>query len=1298
VWIAACLACAAFPAQSLAEGPLELRLRVQFGGGQARVWNGTISVEGGWVERFTLLGPLPDEAASLWIDQGQLQVSAVTSRNYEGVDILVTGPPDADFVIALDDREAPGSVKPIRVPLRDLVTKVMELGLDDAGNWIQVRRAPGDRLRVRLDRTHPFFAPGEVLAVEFRPVLLDIKPGTELDVEMTLERARGGGVVQTLPVVKRRIEAGATLLGTAEIAGIPGEFIVPAEEGVYEVVCKLSTRRWNLHPRLGGNWLSEVVEQRRMQIVVMAQELGPADSVHLPEDDATAPIVTRIDPAHPGWRQQLGRFTLIPGWNRGPLGAGEAQVLPYDARREGRGRLWQLMQLGQGPALGEPAWQGFPLKITRLGEPHLLEIDYPQDMPQTLGVSILDPATDTRSPVRTLSTGVDLPAQASLEGAGLATHRVLFWPQSPNPLVLVSNQRRNEYAVFGEIRVRRIEKPLRPPSVTAPSPGRLAGTWLRDAKFPESLLADQPYDSQTGRAAHDWQTFHRASERLVGTLHHRRQNLLMVTVAADGHTLFPSEQWRSGTRFDSGTLATDIAEPMQRDVLELLYRQFDRHPDLWLLPVLRFDGPLPAVEDLARRQDGSQIGLDLIGPDGRPWRVVPERQTPLYNPLDERVQDAMVAAVREMAFRCGTHPSMMGIGIELAPDCFTQLPGVGWGLDDRTVARFAEETRSVVPGDGPERHLQRAEALAQEPLRRTWLLWRATQLAKLFHRMQHELRQIRPEARLILLPPRMWTGTEGQRSLRQSIPQGVQMSEALLPLGLLPQQYEGPDAPWLARPYTLSAAADRPLGPLTSAIDHSGELDFEFARGRAGTVLFDRPTRRIRMPSFEAQDPFTSGPIDFAMQVTPSGAWERQPVAQALAVHDPLLLIESGDQFSAGDLTNIRPLWSLFRELPPQLFRPLPDVPQPVIARMLSTDRETYIYAVNDSPWRTTLRMEVGAPASCTARRLGSQDAIDWKPKDATWTVTLEPFEVVGAVFDQPQVRFRATGVDIPDHVPGELQRQVNELADRVAALRPTDPETGTVPVTIWNLQDRLTNAGFETPAQDGQPTGWIANVQSGVSVEYLPERPHLGQASCRLTSTGPIATLASPTFTPPKTGVVLMAVWVRTSGGPPPSTLRLAVEATLDGKPYYRFAPLGGEPGNPQLGPRWHRYLVSFYDLPLSGLRDMRMRLDLMGPGEVWIDDVQLSSVLVTEPELVQLRKTIATARFALGARRWGDVRRLLAGFWPRQLADEVSMAQTHLVPAAPETPTTPPAAVPAAPSTPQTTSTWYDRLWFWR
>ena len=84
----------------------------------------------------------------------------------------------------------------------------------------------------------------------------------------------------------------------------------------------------------------------------------------------------------------------------------------------------------------------------------------------------------------------------------------------------------------------------------------------------------------------------------------------------------------------------------------------------------------------------------------------------------------------------------------------------------------------------------------------------------------------------------------------------------------------------------------------------------------------------------------------------------------------------------------------------------------------------------------------------------------------------------------------------------------------------------------------------------------------------------------------------------------------------------------------------------------------MQFDDLPLDGLSQMRVpRVDLMGAGEVWADDVQLFDLAFNESELRALYKLLTLADLNLQNGQVGDCLKLLDGYWPRFLMQNVPM-----------------------------------------
>jgi hypothetical protein len=146
-----------------------------------------------------------------------------------------------------------------------------------------------------------------------------------------------------------------------------------------------------------------------------------------------------------------------------------------------------------------------------------------------------------------------------------------------------------------------------------------------------------------------------------------------------------------------------------------------------------------------------------------------------------------------------------------------------------------------------------------------------------------------------------------------------------------------------------------------------------------------------------------------------------------------------------------------------------------------------------------------------------------------------------------------------------------------------------------------------------------------------------------------------------PATGRLVVSVWLRVANAARQPPLRLALEGKLHGRDYYRFGPVGLAPVAGQrvdpIRTDWGWYAFQVDDLPLDGLTSLRARFDLMGAGEVWIDDVQVSPLAFTGPEMFELSKLITLADVKLQSGQIGDCVHLLEGYWPRFLEENVAL-----------------------------------------
>ena len=185
------------------------------------------------------------------------------------------------------------------------------------------------------------------------------------------------------------------------------------------------------------------------------------------------------------------------------------------------------------------------------------------------------------------------------------------------------------------------------------------------------------------------------------------------------------------------------------------------------------------------------------------------------------------------------------------------------------------------------------------------------------------------------------------------------------------------------------------------------------------------------------------------------------------------------------------------------------------------------------------------------------------------------------------------------------------------------------------------------------------------------------GAQSLKLTSVGPQATLTSRNFQAPRTGRLEVSVWLRTDDADRPPPMRIAIEALHDGGPYYRPAAVG----RGKIGTEWTQLTTQFDDLPLDQLSDMHVRFDLMGAGDVWLDDVQLYPLHFTQDERVELFKIDMLARSKLQQRQVADCLRVLEGYWPQFLINQVTLTEQPVAQRPkPATPPPPPAPRPRA------------------
>jgi hypothetical protein len=277
------------------------------------------------------------------------------------------------------------------------------------------------------------------------------------------------------------------------------------------------------------------------------------------------------------------------------------------------------------------------------------------------------------------------------------------------------------------------------------------------------------------------------------------------------------------------------------------------------------------------------------------------------------------------------------------------------------------------------------------------------------------------------------------------------------------------------------------------------------------------------------------------------------------------------------------------------------------------------------------------------------------------WKVELAPYDAAGAILSSSEARVVDYLATLPTEALDELRGRIRDIGARQYQLRDVQAQAYTA----------LSNPGFEQPAPDGQIPGWQHQGAWG-SVTLDANQPYEGTTSLHLKSpTSQAATwIRSEVLKPPPSGEVTFSVWVRTADAAQQPELRLSAQWMHRGALIYKPAVFGHGSQFP-LTTEWREYLIHV-PLPAADVSDLRVGVDLYGPGEVWIDGVRLYDPWFKDTERDELMKLYGGAETDLSHHRIANCLRFLEGYWPRFL-------QTYVEPPPPQPAETPVVEPPA-------------------
>jgi len=1269
------------PQAAQAKDLIDLNLRLAWGGGKARAWQGQIQINQGKIKLIRGLGMEADQARALMPEGQIIHIQQLAPNTFHGLDIAVHAPKTATLFVVLTPTDQQKKPQTLKVPIASLAQETSNALLDQEENRIQIHRTPGDQLRLKFQRDSLVFSPQESFPLTIEPHQLGLPAETSLRCEVQFQASRTGKTIS-----KSKYDLKVDQDGHVPPLG-PLTFEIPDDEGVYDLHVSLYQKS------LTDSFLpGKALYQRSLQLVVIAPEPEApepmADFSPNAEDSSessTWSTVVSIDPANPTWWKritQIRKLSMIPGMGNGPVN---------------NGKMKPVVQYGKTLTQLEPGgWVAYPLPVEQLDNPHLLELDYPQDRQQTLSISIIDPNLAGKVAPIGLDSGIDVSASRLPATSAMAVHRLPFWPRTKTPWVLLVNRHSDRSAVFGKLRVLQGLRPLPAATSNTKRPSqRLVTAYFDKPLFPENFGAREGIDSLTRSSLDDWTTFYQGADRFSRYLRFAGYNAAVVTVMCEGATLYPSQHVDGTPKYDSGVFFTNGQDPVRKDVLEMLLRKFDQR-GLTLIPAIQFSSPLPALEKQLRQDPSKATGIELMGAQGKSWtdtKGTRRGMAPYYNPLDPRVQQEMHRVIDELVERYQHHPSFGGLAIQMSSESYSQLPGPQWGSDQQTFDRFLRHMDTAA--DSTTTVLKERLKYINGPNRQKWLRWRGQVMADFYHDVSNRLQAKKPGSRIYLVTTDLINAADVKRQLQPRLPQQHTLADVLLEMGIDHRRFGDSDHLVLLRPQRLAATTSLVAQGSNLVMETSPQVDQMFVDDKHSGQLFYHEPQSLSLPDFDKQSPFGAEHTQtwLVSHFSPAGLDNTRQFVHAIATCDIQTMMHGGWMLPVGQEDSLRQLFTTFQHLPQGKFTTVAAgndqrTTQPVVVRTLKTNSETFIYLVNDCSWPVRVEIQLDAHQQCLVMPIGNHAVsnLQRSANGTTWTVNLKPYDLVAASFTSAEVKIQNVRVHYDQKLLENLRREIYEMNYRVSRLNKPKP------------MNVLRNASFELPLEEQLPPGWLHNRKHKTSVKLDRTVVLDGRQSLHLNRSAEnsdVVWVRSKSFTPPKTGRIAISAWLKVKDEKKQPALRLAIEGRQFGKVYYRPKTVGkNEAGNDgpikPIGEKWTEFLLLIDDLPARGLTELRVGFDLMSEGEVWIDNIKVYDLWFQESEKRELLKHIALAYTQRNELKVADCERFLTSYWAKFLTRHVPLNQPRVAnlptkaatPAAVETePAQPDALAPKAP-----------------
>ncbi|RMF43205.1 MAG: hypothetical protein D6753_05800 [Planctomycetota bacterium] len=1214
---------------------VEFELRITWGGSSPELLEFVAELDQGSMEVVRNLAAEPESIGAASESSGQrLRVAIPRPIVFAGLDARLRAPLDGQLTLKLVNRSKRVTSEHticVEDALRATDSWVREV--DQSDHRLAVQRLASDRLRVFAEPADEILIAGSRWQLTVGGTYTGLPAGS-YQLRATVRDADGRTVSEQIQPAQLD-HTGSFPLRSIHIDA-------PETEGPYRLVLAL------VGERSLTALLSRPLELTRVIDFVVVDPQAPQPRI------AGWQTLTTIDAAD--YAQQSPWSRWLPGglsstastwrglratrlaWTAArPVRVGTARARRLNLRQSGSTDRDEVLQLAAG------SWIAIPLTGLTPQTPHRVRVTVPIDQPMQLGVAF---RSQNGPLVGSLGNDFQLRiAPHECRAGEVADYDLLFWPTDAPAMLALCNLDMAGDASIARVAVdAAVIAPHRPnddsdgsqPGAEGSSPPRRRiALYLDKPLLSEYFAAPKESDPATGRHMATWKTWYTATQRLMQFMHWYGYNTLVIDALSDGGGIMPSQHLQPTPRWDDGVFFSDGRSPGVKDVLRLILQLAERE-GIDVVVGLELNTRLPRLEGRAGRDTSLwQQPLDDTSP-GSSRRF--------YNPLNRDVQNEVVALMRDLTQRYGQFASFAGVQLKLGHDSHLLFQGDRLGFNPRLVDEYQQAVGARLP---PEARI--AEVM-QGPIRLAFLQWRAEQLTDFLVRVGDLIRSGNQSRRLFLNTGPLWDSPADPQALSNPEMMLRAPREFLITMGISPEKIDRAEAVVLLTAHLHGAEPLRRVQEWMreGAKEHATSWADPFMQQtvfwhRAHSLSSDTESAWVDRLNLATLYPFDVGGAGGISGILSRQLHTRDAWWLAVGGWAPLNLNDAGVRDVIASLSHVPAI-------------PLMDVSPrggkgAVTIRTGATPEAAWILIINASGWEETVHIRhVSARPEVRARLITAPST----PRDAAepplaplpddWSLAVGPYTCQVYRIDDPEWRVVQTTAECPPATTAIVREQLDTLEDRIN--RASDP---TQQQPLPGLR-----GGFEQWTAAGDPAGWTRSSLPGVQIAADDRFPHGGRRCVRMVAGREVAGsawLQSVAVPPPESGRATFRVWLR-SAEPEPAVRLVVSGRTRQGQRIERHLEVGRGTSHP-IPTDWgtRPFTLVADNLPSEQLDAIAFSIEMIGSGELWIDDATAVQSWITPDERIYLHGELLVAREQLNAGNPFPSFALVDGFWGQYL-----------------------------------------------